>query len=135
MPVGCLGNLDHSTNGGGDHVSASNDSNDMDIIVTSSVLNAAEQFAFMQQTLLMQIFRNSPPANGGRISAQSESSSSNGSALSCPTCIAFADNCCQHDNGLEIFNEFVDINLQCYWDAKISEAVASLRHVFFSSHI
>ena len=49
MPVGCLGGGSASNNGGL--------AKPMDVIVTSTVLNAADQFAFMQQTLLMQIFR------------------------------------------------------------------------------
>ena len=70
MPVGCLG-------GGGGGGSASNNSSNgghgghhakpMDVIVTSTILNAADQFAFMQQTLLMQIFRlthSTPPPDG-----------------------------------------------------------------------
>ena len=126
MPVGCLGNFDETSSN-----QINENDNKMDVIVTSSSLNSAEQFAFMQQTLLMQIFRISPANshNGGRISVQSESSSSNGSSClsSCPTCIAFADQCCQHDSGVDIFNEFVEINLQCFWDAKISEAIGSLR--------
>ena len=61
MPVGsCLGESSSSTS-------------QMDVIVTSSVLNTADQFAFMQQTLLLQIFRTShntnlsaaSPVNGG----------------------------------------------------------------------
>ena len=49
MPVGCLGGGSASNNGGL--------AKPMDVIVTSTILNAADQFAFMQQTLLMQIFR------------------------------------------------------------------------------
>ena len=50
MPVGCLGGGGSASNNGG-HAKP------MDVIVTSTVLNTADQFAFMQQTLLMQIFR------------------------------------------------------------------------------
>ena len=88
----------------------------LDSVVTSSVLNAAEQFAFMQQTLLLQIFRTEHAQNGGS------------NDLSCPTCIAFSDHCCQNERGLDLFREFQDMNLQCYWDARLSEAVASLRY-------
>ena len=63
MPVGCLGGVGSGSGG----EAASNNgghAKPMDVIITSSVLNASDQFAFMQQTLLMQIFRlgHSTPA-------------------------------------------------------------------------
>ena len=105
MPVGCLGGKNMAENG-----------QKMDVIMTSSSLNAADQFAFMQQTLLMQIFRlnqNDPK----------EEKSSN-----CPTCIAFSDRCCQENNGNRIFQEFIEANLHyCVWDQNSSDALYSLR--------
>jgi len=99
MPVGCLGGGSASNNGGL--------AKPMDVIVTSTVLNAADQFAFMQQTLLMQIFR----LNHSQVSLTTDSSGSNNGAngngcsqmpsilaQKCPTCIAFSDRCCQEDN-------------------------------------
>ena len=133
----------------------------MDTILTSAALNAADQFAFMQQTLLLQIYRIQQPhqvingvkmqnnntqydspmsSNNGRHSspssgesppsstASSNQSSATSSTLVCPTCIAFSDTCCQMDNGGEIFQDFIEANLHCYWDVKLSEALASLRY-------
>ena len=60
MPVGfCLGEMSPSVGNADDHggLAASSNGAGLDVIVTSSVLNTADQFAFMQQTLLMQIFR------------------------------------------------------------------------------
>ena len=68
MPVGCLGGGSASNNGGL--------AKPMDVIVTSTVLNAADQFAFMQQTLLMQIFR----LNHNQVSPTTDSSGSNNGA-------------------------------------------------------
>ena len=68
MPVGCLGGGSASNNGGL--------AKPMDVIVTSTVLNAADQFAFMQQTLLMQIFR----LNHSQVSPTTDSSGSNNGA-------------------------------------------------------
>ena len=154
----------------------------MEVIITSSILNAAEQFAFMQQTLLIQIFRGTKtnetgengtplrysPTRNTRITSRangnddtlhssthatdsvtfcgsaSPNTLSNSSSLSspspsaspqppaptfgCPTCVAFNDGqCCQNDNGLCIFQEFRAVNLHCYWDMKLSEAIANLR--------
>ena len=62
MPVGfCLGEMSPS-GAAGDTASADDgaSSSNLDVIMTSSVLNTADQFAFMQQTLLMQIFRAPP---------------------------------------------------------------------------
>ncbi len=69
MPVSCLGDTSSASfncagNGGGsNHNTLSNNHNSngnnseqaLDIVMTSSVLNTAEQFAFMQQTLLLQV--------------------------------------------------------------------------------
>ena len=155
----------------------------MEVIITSSILNAAEQFAFMQQTLLLQIFRGSitnetgengtplrySPSRNTRIASRSNGNDdnmlrssthgtdsitfcgsaspntfSNSSSLSspspsaspqpppptfgCPTCVAFNDGkCCQNDSGLSIFQEFRTANMHCYWDVKLSEAIANLR--------
>ena len=158
----------------------------MEVFITSSILNAAEQFAFMQQTLLLQIFRqngsnakfengngsknasingkhaSSPvrsndslphtslPAdhstlsgsvspnvfsNSSSISSPSPSSSPLPTNLTngCPTCVAFNDGqCCQNDSGLSIFQEFRMANIHCYWDGKLSDAVASLRYYWTS---
>ena len=68
MPVGCLGGGSASNNGGL--------AKPKDVIVTSTVLNAADQFAFMQQTLLMQIFR----LNHSQVSPTTDSSGSNNGA-------------------------------------------------------
>ena len=68
MPVGCLGGGSASNNGGL--------AKPMDVIVTSTVLNAADQFAFMQQTLLMQIFR----LNHSQVSQTTENSGANNGA-------------------------------------------------------
>ena len=156
----------------------------MEVFITSSVLNAAEQFAFMQHTLLLQIFRESgsnakfengnvsknPSVNGKNVSSPignnesfphpslaadhstlpgyvSPNAFSNSSSISspspsssplpttitngCPTCVAFNDGqCCQNDNGLSIFQEFRLANIHCYWDGKLSDAIASLRYYF-----
>ena len=155
--------------------------NDMEVFITSSVLNAAEQFAFMQHTLLLQIFRESgtsakaendnsmtryfgpggvrlpngnngvhrqPPlsteqstlsgsispnafSNSSSMSSPSPSSSPlpTNSTSSCPTCIAFNDGqCCQNENGMTLFQEFKHANIHCYWDAKLSDAIANLRY-------
>ena len=168
MPVGfCLGEMSPSgAAGNADGDGASSGEGGLDVIVTSSVLNTADQFAFMQQTLLMQIFRSPPittapsppppplslPINGCRNAANgawngngngggaarsasrtsSGSSNSNGdcsgaATLMCPTCVAFSDHCCQQESGLQIFQEFLEANAGHYWDARLSEALASLR--------
>jgi len=125
MPVGCLG-------GDGAAACVANGSAaeevSLDVMVTSAVLNAAEQMAFMQQTLLLQIFRTTTTTTDGRASSSSSSSSSSTSA--CPTCAAFGEQCCQTENGVDLFREFVEINLQCYWDAKLTEALTTLRSVY-----
>ena len=118
MPVGCLGGLGSASNG-----LESDKSDKLDVIVTSSVLNSADQFAFMQQTLLLQIFRIHPVGAGSPVS-----SISSNNTLSCPTCIAFSDHCCQHENGIVLFREFIEANLHCcLWDQKLADALASLR--------
>ena len=143
---------------------------EMDVFITSSTLNGAEQFAFMQHTLLLQIFRQNIPntktengniasgyspngrqlqsPNGNKDSlsgSNSPNTFSNHSSLSspspsssplptsltnnCPTCVAFNDGqCCQNDNGLSLFQEFRMANIHCYWDGKLSDAIASLRY-------
>eukprot|EP00095_Tigriopus_kingsejongensis_P006000 maker-scaffold505_size153196-snap-gene-0.19 protein:Tk06000 transcript:maker-scaffold505_size153196-snap-gene-0.19-mRNA-1 annotation:"AGAP006598-PA" len=143
MPVGCLSSEQQGSNPA------------MDVVMTSSVLNTVEQFAFMQHTLLLQIFRVSPGTPGGRHSSPPPNRSLNGSSSSsssssssrngrhssgsgrssvmsdvppCPTCIAFSDQCCQQESGLLLYQEFLEINLQCYWDAKLSEALTNLRY-------
>ena len=153
MPVGCLGGISGS-NGrpyGDDRPGGSREGGgqDMEVIVTSSVLNAAEQFAFMQQTLLMQIFRINPNASANLINGNSglgnpltnsalaaSSASPTQSPLTCPTCIAFSDQCCQHENGLSLFQEFIEANIHCcVWEQRLSDVLASLRLVeikFFS---
>ncbi len=69
MPVSCLGDTSSASfncagNGGSNHNTLSNNNHNsngnnseqaLDIVMTSSVLNTAEQFAFMQQTLLLQV--------------------------------------------------------------------------------
>lgn len=116
MPVGCLGGMiGGGSSSGPSKLEANGDP--MEVIVTSSVLNAADQFAFMQQTLLMQIFR---------LNQESERASS--SSSNCPTCIAFSDHCCQEDNGNRLFQEFIEANLHyCMWDQNSSDALYSLR--------
>ncbi len=119
MPVGCLGG------GGNSAAHIGGNASDMEVIVTSSVLNSADQFAFMQQTLLMQIFRVHHPS-----SASSSSSGSSNHSLNCPTCIAFNDQCCQMENGIQLFHEFLEANLHCsVWDQKLSDALSHLRWV------
>ena len=56
MPVGCLGGVG---SGGGGEASSNNGGHakPMDVIITSSVLNASDQFAFMQQTFLRLEFK------------------------------------------------------------------------------
>ena len=167
MPVGfCLGEMSPSGATGDAASMGDASSGGLDVIVTSSVLNTADQFAFMQQTLLMQIFRappittapspspsSQPPSlppmingcgnasngawngNGAARSASRTSSGSSGSngdcaasaTLMCPTCVAFSDHCCQQESGLQIFQEFLEANAGHYWDARLSEALASLR--------
>ena len=68
---------------------------------------------------------------GGRSSSSpngSNGSSGSAGGNGCPTCVAFSDQCCQMENGQDLFNEFIDVNLQCYWDAKFSEALSNLRY-------
>lgn len=122
MPVGCLG-------GEAGTLDRHQENAVFDTIVTSSVLNTAEQFAFMQQTLLLQIFRTTPLNNNREANGSSppSTSSSSVSGLTCPTCVAFSDQCCQEDNGQGLFKEFVQANLQSFWDVKLSEAVRALR--------
>ncbi len=124
MPVGCLGG-GQAAGGLGE----AENTPEMDVIVTSSVLNTADQFAFMQQTLLMQIFRVNPPTNvTSGSSASSTSSRSSAGLNSCPTCVPFSDSCCQTENGAQIFQEFLEANLHCsVWDQKLSDALSSLR--------
>lgn len=57
MPVGCLGDPEGSVS-------------NMETMLTSSVLNTADQFAFMQQTLLLQIFRVNQTTTSPRGSPQ-----------------------------------------------------------------
>ena len=143
MPVGCLGGISGS-NGrpyGDDRPGGGREGGgqDMEVIVTSSVLNAAEQFAFMQQTLLMQIFRINPNSSANSINGNSGlgnpltnsgPAASSTSPLTCPTCIAFSDQCCQHENGLSLFQEFIEANIHCcVWEQRLSDALASLRLV------
>ena len=140
MPVGCLGGISGS-NGrpyGDDRPGGGRESGqDMEVIVTSSVLNAAEQFAFMQQTLLMQIFRINPNSSANSINGNSglgnpltNPAPAASSPLTCPTCIAFSDQCCQHENGLSLFQEFIEANIHCcVWEQRLSDALASLRLV------
>ena len=153
----------------------------MEVFITSSILNAAEQFAFMQNTLLLQIFRETIPngkgengsvpryspsisktvscanakeetlypvtpvaesvtlsgsvspnpfSNASSLSSPSPSSSPLPPFLSygCPTCVAFNNGkCCQNDNGLSIFQDFRGANMNCYWDGKLSDAIANLK--------
>ena len=142
MPVGCLGGISGS-NGGrpyGDDRAGGGGGHDMEVIVTSSVLNAADQFAFMQQTLLMQIFRINPNSStnsmngnsglGSPLANSAAASTSQISPLTCPTCIAFSDQCCQNENGLSLFQEFIEANIHCcVWEQRLSDALASLRLV------
>ena len=63
-------------------------------------------------------------------SASSASTTSNHatSSLPCPTCIAFSDHCCQQENGLILFDEFIEANMHCcVWEQRLSDALASLR--------
>ena len=93
------------------------------IIITSAQLNNREQFAFMQRTLLVQIFKEVSKHNGTTANGGAEQD------LNCPTCVAFSDRCCQSEpsTGQELFREFVKINLDCYWDASLAEALNTLR--------
>ena len=162
MPVGCLGggsgNGSHGGggSGGGGGGPRGQHQPDLEVIVTSSILNGADQFAFMQQTLLMQIFRvtTPPPAPNGNAngngnhnngcsplssgstsststtSAASAASNSGATSLTCPTCIAFSDHCCQQENGMILFQEFIEANIHCcVWEQRLSDALASLRYV------
>ena len=144
MPVGCLGggsgNGSHGGGGGGGPRGQQQQQHqpDLEVIVTSSILNSADQFAFMQQTLLMQIFRLTTPPNadgnnnGCSLSSSTTSSTSTTSAssLTCPTCIAFSDHCCQQENGMILFQEFIEANIHCcVWEQRLSDALASLRYV------
>ena len=69
----------------------------------------------------------------GRSSSRTSSGSSgsngefSGATLMCPTCVAFSDHCCQQESGLQIFQEFLEANAGHYWEARLSEALASLR--------
>ena len=129
MPVGCLSGENTMPRKA-----------DMEVVVTSSVLNAADQFAFMQQTLLLQIFRvgdrvlPSPQRNGSPNSLSSSGSSSgvsmsNGKVNDCPTCAPFTDHCCQNENGLNLFQDFKLANSNCYWDQKLADGINGLRYL------
>ena len=144
MPVGCLGggsgNGSHGGGGGGGPRGQQQQQHqpDLEVIVTSSILNSADQFAFMQQTLLMQIFRLTTPPNASNgnngcslsSSTTSSTSTTSASSLTCPTCIAFSDHCCQQENGMILFQEFIEANIHCcVWEQRLSDALASLRYV------
>ena len=149
MPVGCLGggsgNGSHGGGGGGGPRGQQQQQHqpDLEVIVTSSILNSADQFAFMQQTLLMQIFRLTTPPNASNgnnngcslsSSTTSSTSTTSASSLTCPTCIAFSDHCCQQENGMILFQEFIEANIHCcVWEQRLSDALASLRYI--SLHI
>ena len=63
-------------------------------------------------------------------SAASGSNSSGTTSLTCPTCIAFSDHCCQQENGMILFQEFIEANIHCcVWEQRLSDALASLRYV------
>ena len=121
MPVGCLGN---AARGAKEEPFRKNGTDNFETILTSSRLNSSDQFAFMQHTLLLQIFRDPDDEDQTRSSPSSDES---GGSLLCPTCVGFSDQCCQQDNGIDIFNSFIEANLNCHWDLKLSEAISSLR--------
>ena len=63
-------------------------------------------------------------------SAASGSNSSGTTSLTCPTCIAFSDHCCQQENGMILFQEFIEANIHCcVWEQRLSDALASLRYI------
>ena len=63
-------------------------------------------------------------------SAASGSNSSGTTSLTCPTCIAFSDHCCQQENGMILFQEFIEANIHCcVWEQRLSDALASLRYL------
>ena len=148
MPVGCLSGestipKNRNVAPGSPPPASSNGSSGMEVVVTSSVLNAADQFAFMQQTLLLQIFRLGPDqhhhpgsgagSGGNRLGSNSPNSLSSGASggsgstgsgpggassggnqvLECPTCAAFSDHCCQNENGFLMFHDFKLANSNC----------------------
>ena len=96
MPVGCLSGestipKNRNVAPGSPPPASSNGSSGMEVVVTSSVLNAADQFAFMQQTLLLQIFRLGPDnhqhhpgsgagSGGNRLGSNSPNSLSSGAS-------------------------------------------------------
>ena len=151
MPVGCLGggsgNGSHGGGGGGGPRGQQQQQHqpDLEVIVTSSILNSADQFAFMQQTLLMQIFRLTTPPNASNgnnngcslsSSTTSSTSTTSASSLTCPTCIAFSDHCCQQENGMILFQEFIEANIHCcVWEQRLSDALASLRYVRVNTYV
>uniref|UniRef100_A0A0K2T0G6 Putative LOC100650169 [Bombus terrestris] n=1 Tax=Lepeophtheirus salmonis TaxID=72036 RepID=A0A0K2T0G6_LEPSM len=97
---------------------------------TSHILNMVEQFAFMQHTLLLQIFRLPTP-----IPCSSGSNHHGASSFiekkvnNCPTCVAFSELCCQNESGRALFYEFLDVNTTNYlWDCKLGDAIQSMRY-------
>ena len=123
MPVGCLGNAARGHKEEPFHKNGPT----FETILTSSRLNSSDQFAFMQQTLLMQVFRiHDDNGSTEERNGSSPAASDDGSIL-CPTCVGFSDQCCQMDSGIDIFQAFIEANVNCHWDLKLAEAVSSLR--------
>ena len=127
MPVGCLGDAGRSAANGGSSLYLSNNKgaaeNGGGRGTAESASRQAERFALMQETLLMQIFRCDRAAQQdgeGHNRSQDE-------AGDCPNCTAFSDQCCQHDTGIRIFQEFQETNWQGFWNAPLVKAVSSLR--------
>ena len=123
MPVGCLGDAGRSAaNGSSLYLSNNKGAAESGGRGAESASRQAERFALMQETLLMQIFRCDQAAqqDGGHNRSQDE-------AGDCPNCTAFSDQCCQHDTGIRIFQEFQETNWQCFWNAPLIKAVSSLR--------
>ena len=138
MPVGCLGDAGRSAANGGSSLYLSNNKgaaeNGGGRGTAESASRQAERFALMQETLLMQIFRCDRAAQqdggGGNNRSQDGGGGHNRSqdeAGDCPNCTAFSDQCCQHDTGIRIFQEFQETNWQCFWNAPLVKAVSSLR--------
>jgi hypothetical protein len=81
----------------------------------------------MQQTLLVQIFRIHDDSGSTDDPIRSSPTISDDGTILCPTCVGFSDQCCQMDSGLDIFNAFIEANVNCHWDLKLAEAISSLK--------
>ena len=120
MPVGCLGN---AARGAQDEEPFLKNGQNFETILTSSRLNSSDQFAFMQQTLLHQIFRisdESGSATDDPLRSSPSSSSSDDGSILCPTCVGFSDQCCRNDSFAMNFSKIFNVLNQNIDDGLLS---------------